>query len=730
MNILSVRSSVRLLLAAAALLPLAASGSGPADLFSDLDGFEPDLAAPPAPVLPAVVLPPAAAAPETPGPIPPDEPEPVPDEFYPVSDPVPAAPSLPFPQPLPPSADQPPAVMSVPEQEIPPFFATEPAVTARTYEPPPAAGSSLDADIADKKTAAETQHYKTTRARMLETVQSAWNTPSAGSQAPEPSAGVRGLTENEKLAAALLDKLAGLRIPAIAFHDADIQQVVLELSALCRKLDPERKGVNMVVFGTSGTAVPLITFSGTDLSVLETLDIITQMSGMKYEAGPGIISLTPVHYEPPQQMVSAEFDMIPSVGRKITEHLESIRETGGQTPGRSGPCDVRGVFSTVPFPPGSSAQFSPEFNVLLVHNVPKYIDKIAALLDHYTRKALEERSRQVEIETKFIEVSQGALEELGFNWTLGTPGQNISTDTWTLPGGQQLFTDSLRSGREAFGRTAEDPAGRATGFSTFTAAVTDPVGSGLIDTASELLVRKVKGDLKADLLIRALERTAGSDLLSAPRIVARSGETASIHVGEVRWFPTSFNVKIERDTQPALVPEFYEEERTGVLMEVTPELDPENGTIHLALSPELRELAGFDEQHVGTIWPTFGKEDVTLYRDAPSAVGSYSDKVINFLTAREQNRTIHADRLIARRPVFKSRKVTTAVTIEDGSTIAMGGLIKEQLETFKDSVPFLGTIPLLGRLFRSEGERSVKRNLLIFVTANQVTAGGGKKTGR
>jgi len=86
-----------------------------------------------------------------------------------------------------------------------------------------------------------------------------------------------------------------------------------------------------------------------------------------------------------------------------------------------------------------------------------------------------------------------------------------------------------------------------------------------------------------------------------------------------------------------------------------------------------------------------------------------------------------ADRLIARRPIIKTRKVETTITIEDGSTIVMGGLIKEKLETFKDSVPFLGRIPLLGRLFRSEGERSVKRNLMIFVTANQVDASGYKK---
>ena len=105
-----------------------------------------------------------------------------------------------------------------------------------------------------------------------------------------------------------------------------------------------------------------------------------------------------------------------------------------------------------------------------------------------------------------------------------------------------------------------------------------------------------------------------------------------------------------------------------------------------------------------------------------------NNNLIDFLTVRAESRTYNADRLIARRPVFKTRKVETTVTIEDGSTIVMGGLIKEKLETFKDSVPILGKIPLLGRLFRSEGEQTVKRNLMIFVTANQVNASGYKKS--
>ncbi|MEI8207418.1 MAG: hypothetical protein WCG03_11115, partial [Kiritimatiellales bacterium] len=168
----------------------------------------------------------------------------------------------------------------------------------------------------------ETKSHETTRARMLENVQAAWNAPQTEEWKTNGSAGPREMTDAEKQADALRGKLDRIRIPAIAFQNADIQQVALELSSLCRKLDPECKGANLVVFGTSDTLLPTVTFSGADLSVLETLDIVTQLSGMKYEIGPNMISLTPVNYEAPQQMVTAEFDIMPSVGGKMAARTE------------------------------------------------------------------------------------------------------------------------------------------------------------------------------------------------------------------------------------------------------------------------------------------------------------------------------------------------------------------------------------------------------------------------
>jgi general secretion pathway protein D len=81
-------------------------------------------------------------------------------------------------------------------------------------------------------------------------------------------------------------------------------------------------------------------------------------------------------------------------------------------------------------------------------------------------------------------------------------------------------------------------------------------------------------------------------------------------------------------------------------------------------------------------------------------------------------------------PFFHVRSVQTQLSVYNGATVVMGGLITEDRKTMEDKIPFLGDIPYLGRLFRSRSEQSIKRNLLVFVTARLVDpAGRVVKTG-
>jgi general secretion pathway protein D len=75
-------------------------------------------------------------------------------------------------------------------------------------------------------------------------------------------------------------------------------------------------------------------------------------------------------------------------------------------------------------------------------------------------------------------------------------------------------------------------------------------------------------------------------------------------------------------------------------------------------------------------------------------------------------------------PVFSVREVTTQVSVYDGQTVVMGGFMREDVQKVQDKVPFLGDVPLAGRLFRSNVDQHVKRNLIMFVTASLLDPAG------
>lgn len=442
------------------------------------------------------------------------------------------------------------------------------------------------------------------------------------------------------------------------------------------------------------------------------------------------------------------------VGNELTAGMEVEPGT---------PVDVSGFFSGLSFPKGTSAVYRPEFNRLAVRQTLENVLFIEDMLAEQHNAKRELMGKQVEIQTKFIEVSQKTLNELGFNWTFDRKGGNTGAanifDTLTLPAGQDLLSAGLR--------TAGIAGGAAGG------AGTAAFGSAIADSAT-LTLEKSAGSLQWSMVINALEQADDSDVLSAPSITTRDGKTANIWVGEQRMIPRRFNAK-SQNTSVFIEHSDWRSELMGVQMEVTPELRA-GDLIDLELKPKVIDLIGYDTWQVTPgnasmiVWAGANSLSLALPTSAagniaatvtnemlrtfvapvlyiPGKVETYWNKLYeSFLArgdapnvAREKANLINSD---TRRPVehdefgtpipqlngslpyFRLREMTTQVTVADGSTVGMGGLIYEKLETFKDKVPVLGSIPLIGRIFRSEGERSIKRNLMIFVTATQVDVNG------
>lgn len=366
--------------------------------------------------------------------------------------------------------------------------------------------------------------------------------------------------------------------------------------------------------------------------------------------------------------------------------------------------DISAKFPDVDFPKGASAIYQPKLEKLFVRNTLENLAVVEEILSAMDVAKVSSDIEQVEIEAKFVEVSEGTLEQLGFDWrTAGTDisvGNNVSA-----PAPQSLFGAALRGGPLGAAMPFTQPATLGAGS---TGASGDEGTAFRFEdtfntTPANMTIHKA-GDTPLDILITALDQSSGTDVLSAPRIVTKSGKKATIRVGQLHYYPETYEVGASGGNIVHVKYTDWGEKLLGVELNVTPQVDGDQ--IELGLNPKVYELQG---------WQT--------YEVAPtnSAYTWYQYRIgISF----------NHDVITASLPIFSKREIKTEVTIADGSTIRMGGLINEKIEKYEDKVPFLGSLPLVGRLFRNEGERAVKRNLLMFVTAKKVTPSGRVETAR
>jgi general secretion pathway protein D len=383
--------------------------------------------------------------------------------------------------------------------------------------------------------------------------------------------------------------------------------------------------------------------------------------------------------------------------------------------------DVRGFFGGVDFPKGTSASFQPGCKELLVRNTADSLLRIEKALAQYKRA--ENDYPQIVIKAKFIEVSQTTLNQLGFNWQITENTQ--LPDGWQLDS-QKVLDGALRSAAGAFGGA--------------------PGAGSMVMTKT--------GWLPLRLAIDALEQTGDSDVLSSPSLTTLDGKAAEIWVGEDRMVPQAFDVK-SSDVNIHVQHKNWNSELMGVHFTVTPKIQQDN-QIRLLLNPKVVDLVGYDVYAVSPEANMLMVNGESIFNaqqygrfpilNAPAAgIHEAWDQMSTTLGGTDPNtpglnyysssrRPMHDEygvplaAINGKLPYFRVREIKTQVVVADGSTVGLGGLIYDRLETYKDKVPVLGSIPLIGRLFRSEGERSIKRNLMIFVSASQVDNDGQLKS--
>ena len=248
------------------------------------------------------------------------------------------------------------------------------------------------------------------------------------------------------------------------------------------------------------------------------------------------------------------------------------------------------------------------------------------------------------------------------------------------------------------------------------------------------------GNADLSMILHMLSQRSDTDLLSAPKVVTKSGQEAIIKVVTEYIYPQDYDVTIESTSSgssssgsssssssgggegkilPMVEPQNFTMREVGVILDVTPEVSAEGQMINLDLKPQIVSEP---------TWKDYGMRVPMAAVMSSSAFANQTYVGADGFSISTGTRDMEWFNVPMEQPFFKVRSIETHVSLYNGATVVMGGLITEDRKSMEDKIPFLGDIPWLGRFFRSRSEWSDKRNLLIFVTARLVDPRGRQMT--
>ncbi len=360
-------------------------------------------------------------------------------------------------------------------------------------------------------------------------------------------------------------------------------------------------------------------------------------------------------------------------------------------------------------------------NALVITERPSRMGRIRNIIEQ-----LDKATDQVMIESKFVEVTDRDIRNIGVNWA-SLQGQTLSVgnikQTWMKNGGQTgtatngntvtyvtnppitgangqfaTSTVSLPSGTVSGlpatvtastglanyvpGTAAVDPVAGGAGVPGIAGVAATPATATAFDTVNNLmsltntngtsrLASAVFSASDFNVIVSALKTQNNTKIVSNPTVVTLNNTEAVLNVGQEFPIP-SYTYNTERGTFEV---SGFTYKPIGIILKVTPQVNAQ-GIIKLALEPEVSQRNG--------------------------------DTTFNGATI----------------PIIATRKAKTQVSLKDGYTMGIGGLISASTNHGGTKVPVLGDIPLLGRLFSSKSVDDETTNLLIFITAKTVTSDG------
>jgi type IV pilus assembly protein PilQ len=307
-------------------------------------------------------------------------------------------------------------------------------------------------------------------------------------------------------------------------------------------------------------------------------------------------------------------------------------------------------------------------NTLLVQDTTAKLEDVRRIVER-----LDVPVRQVMIESRIVIANNDFARDLGVRFgvtgSTGSGPKQLADGTWTK-GETQLLTGGGLDGnlavsgyqRGAFGLdSSQDP------VVPYNSSIEIPAGSGnealmvnlpVTDPsgAVNFLIGKV-GSYLLQLELSAMQREGRGEIVSSPRVITSDSKQATIKVG--KEIPYQENAG---GGGGATTTAFKE---AVLQLDVTPQITPDDRIIM----------------------------DLKVNKDNPD----FSNAVLGV-------------------PPVETRSVETTVLVDNGETVVLGGVYERTKSFAKEQVPWLGDVPVLGRLFKQESRLDNNSELLIFVT--------------
>ncbi|WP_295541656.1 type IV pilus secretin PilQ [uncultured Thiohalocapsa sp.] len=445
---------------------------------------------------------------------------------------------------------------------------------------------------------------------------------------------------------------AGERL-SLNFQDIEVR-AVLQLLA-------DVTGLNLVA---SDTVRGNVTLRLKNIPWDQALDIILKIKGLSMRRAGNVIMVAPTQEIAAQEKLELESQQqIQELARLRSEFIQVNYAKAADVAAL-----LKSEDNNLLTPERGSVTVDARTNTLLVRDTAARLEEVRRLVNR-----LDVPVRQVMIETRVVIANDDFARDLGVRFGLSTSMGDDQRNELLIAGGRPGYAPSADYDAGPFFGSATQEGETITGDPTgqrarFNSIVELPDGGGLPSLmvnlpananpsgAFNFMLGKVGSHL-IQLELSAMQREGRGEVVSSPRVVTSDQSEAVIKVGT--------EIPYQEQTGGASGGTAVAFKEAVLKLEVTPHITPDDRVIM----------------------------DLEVNKDQPD----FSSTVLGV-------------------PPVDTRSVSTSVLVDNGETVVLGGVYERDKTYAKEQVPWLGNLPVLGRLFKNEQRQANKSELLIFVT--------------